>query len=1852
MIHIYNKRTQVLSARYLDGYFFGSFFNTAPINLIKIVAVSLLILLPLHAFSQQGTIIPTNATQKNYLNAYKFVLENSDQHYRNTSTGIDKNLFADYGEYSIYWATSGTNAGSFIYPDALPATSGTVTSSAYANYNLAAGNHLAVHFNHTPKKVAIFRSSLIIDETTISWEAAYFKNLFDTYLFPDAYYFVDEVYLNTKGLSDSTELLIIPAFNVKGSKYAFYADSISARCPGMGTKLESFLARGGFIYTEGNAASLLEETGILPAGSIDYSSSYTPDKSGIIAITPSSHPIATASQASGDKLFSSAIPAVKDGLGETIASLTTDSRPVAVYMKGSQAKGGKILCNFALPTVEGISKAGENSRQLQWTLNTIVYAFSHSVDVTRSVSNILAGSIAAGRNSVSFDRRDTFDIKIVVRNLSDKAMDNIIIRENTGSYFKFLEVKTSGVNASTSGNQISFNINSISSHGEFIIEYSLVTPNPDDPIHDNIDKLLDKGTLMKASTARVTFTENGSVNTYSRNKDYANIMFSARIFGDTDINWKNFLGLDYQPFKVFLMMENKERSPAEDVVYIQYVPKDIPFYWTDNSINIPILKTPGGKFVNVLKGSNDEKNPEYDMDGDGKPDAWLDTTSIYPKGYKIVEEEVYWANPWNHLRTGSNDFVFEDIDHDGKVARDTNGDGIVDVEEPGDKIRVWKITWNVGRMDGHQYYDPYCSLEVWVDPPDLVPLAAGVGKAQGKVPGDIAGMFIPYKTPLTEANLADSSWSHWMERDDNGKVIYKQLIYQHINNYQGYTFIDTLKDKYKLTPFDKCAGTVPQPHEEFIAVLSMGGEEIDMYHPTPSQSLYSKINYKTIYNEERVTPIRTTYTYYAPLPNPLQFEYLSDNFTIYDTLSKKIDYLPKKGKAKLVYDLFPSTEYTYYWIRNVGHDVDYNDPSEKAEGIESLGDGVFGYLIYEIPKGMGGYSITLPRNADGSYNTDSIVRVEGKPFTKWLDNPNTGNKVEVWEDPFTYKIYVPQLLIPPALDDDNNDGIDDWKDDRGDRFQSSTGFLHDAFMPGNGEGYTNSPVTPFRDDIYGMVTSGWDAGSDKTYGDDFFETLGKTHIQICANYEGKGREGNLDISKGGTIVVEEIFGGSPWVIFSHVMSGFAKGVDLTVKSSATPSVVKFGTDTVFIKHEITDVDEPHTFDANFDPYHISRGYGEASVTAIAGGKDPCSLIIPDISTSAIIDPVKDVKTITIYPAQPANKATLSGTFIQLKVEVTNATDYNWSNTTVEPVLTGLGNSSVVMKYVAYPRPLVPDDNIGAFTAGWRFNQPENEVLVLTGNTLPEIQPTRRAYFIFLLKVDPSLKKGVYEVAFTLKANKIHYSGTAKGAVNYDVPAVNFCLTEKDDHGQVKEYQKFSIDKGNLKTLAVNITSNFNGFSQARWSVNDVAPKDFATMKPLPVTAQGQAEVIDLTKLPTLLNADTSKIYILQKGVVSLTRGGDSIPITTSTDLKFNAPLQGEMLVKAGPVIVSPVGPIIKITNRLYSINGITVLDTLSYKNDKEIIVGTLVKVTNLGSDVSQNTTITIHPGSFYKVITDSLSSNCTVKDNNIVISFGSMIPGESKQEILYYKLVDNDQGTDLIKVIRMSDVEYKGTSLEGTFKYTDPKEVNLFVYEFRSRNVNYSAESNTQVNVTAEARNLGIPAKNVWFRIYPVIDGGIREFPIAEMKLDSFKLNASISLSGTYTIPAGNHKVEFVAVIDDGEKVYEILENNNINTTLYAGTTGTGESLILKSSANAYPNPADEQLTLEYNLPEEMEKVNVSIVTLKGSTLLSQSDCPVAEGRNLQLLNLATLPSGTYFYRINASGKNKSVNFTGKIVKK
>jgi hypothetical protein len=1789
------------------------------------------------SYSQQkGNIVPTDASQTNFLKAYKLAFHQSDRDFRTTGKKADDQLFRSYGEFSVYWATSGSNKGSFIYPDSLP-FGYMITSTPYANtYNWQAENHLAIQYKASLKKVAIFRSSIKIGGYSINWEAQNFRSLFETFLENNTYYFVDEAQLAARNISDTTSLLIIPAF--MGEK--FYIDSLLDVYPNVGSKIKTYLARGGSIYAEGNATYFLEASGILNQGTVDYSNQISSENNVVKLNAAADHPIGYASAPLNDEVYASSIPLVNSSGLTVISSAIADSRPVVFMITGGNASNGRIICNLGLPTSGGIAKVEQGSRQLQWTFNTLLYAFAQKIDVSRAVINQLPSNIIAYPNSVSHDRIDTFDVKMVVRNLSNESIGSVQLTENFRNYFQFLEMVSSDAFSLTDGN-LSLNL-SLAPKTEKEIFFRLRTPNPEDEVHSLVDNYIDYETNMAASINTTSYSDAEGAHVYNKTRNYADIMFSARLMGDADVNWKTF-GPYFKCFKVFMIMENKERTAAVNTRYTQYIPMDIPFYKCDKSLGIPVVKTPGGTFIDLLKGTKmgPYTTPDYDIDSDGYPDAWLDTASIHPKGYDpITVENIYWANPWKNLENGGTKIEYEDIDHDGIAPVDENGDGIMEIDDPDDKIRAYKVTWDIGIVGGYEYFDPYCSFEMWMDAPDVVKMAAGVANAQGKLAA-FDGMYTPYnKNPLT-----DNSWTHWMK----SPLTNVQMIRQSINNYSGYAFIDTAAEHYTLKPYDSIMGTVPQPEEAMIAVLSLGGEEIDMTHPTPKQSLYSKIEYNTIFNEHRVMPIRTTYAHTAPLPSVLQFEYLNSTYSIKDTLGNPVSTLPANGKAKIQFDIDGSTEYSYYWIRWLGHKVQYNDPSLALDGVAAYGDGVFGYLIYEIPKGIGGYKMSLPRKEDGSYDLNQIVQVDGHNYQKWIDYEG-GDSIQIWEDPYRYQIYIPQILIPPALDDDNKDGIDDWIDDKGDRLQTSTGYYHDAFMPGDGE---------------------WTSGTDGTFGDDTFEKLGKTHFTIQALYEGFGREGSVDISKGGTMVCEEINGGSPWVIFSHVLSGYAKGVDYSVKSTVSTPKVKYGLDSVIVKHVIEDANEPRIFDVKNDPYHLSIGNENAAITVTAGGRDPVGAVSPAVyETSTLLYPSYDHKTLTLVPLASSNPylqalgypKNESGTFLEVKVEVVNTdkNGYEWIKTSVKPDLSKAGNSTVALSYVCYPRPLVPNkggvipgDQPGTFTTGWRFNQPEGEVIVQMGDTLNRIMAGRKAYYIFLIKVDETLAKGVYDIDFSFSGTAKDYMGNLHGALNYAVPSAKFSITPKNAKGIPTEYQKYKIDYGKLNELVINGSECFEGAKTVKYSTEDVDYTDFNTLtKTLPATTNGNTETINLSKVTNLPNADSAKLYLLEKVRVNSYRGGEDIDLTTGESLLYTYDPYGQFSVPGNKLTISPYGPRILINQKLYSVNGRLVDSNYDVAGDTgKLYVVTRLDVINVGSDISENTTISVHPGEVYTILADSLKPGVSYANGLISANVGTLAPGETRYVYIYYSFVNVSEAEDLLTVIKLSDIQYTGATDAALFKYVDPTQVTNSVQDLKLQSIQSANAGNNVYTITVVAKNIGIPVKNATLRIYAVVDGEVIQFPLAQKLIELFNTGEEVTLQVDYPVPS-NQKIEVFAKIDDDETIGEINESNNSWLKLVVQVSGIKE-LTTGFGLKMYPNPCTDNVSIAYQLDNPVEAVNITLYNQKGSTVTLLNNCPKNPGSHIIDFTTENLASGNYLYKVEIKDKGgKSNLITGILVKK
>jgi len=1815
----------------------------------------------------QGYLVPTDVSQQNFLPVFNFVLNSANLDFRTTSDKLDKTLFPIYGERSVYWDT---HTGGFVYGDTIPMAYSFVSSNPYTAYDWKSKSLQSIQFKAEKDTVVIFGSKETINGTSITWESIYFKNIFESFLTEAPYSIVDEDGIINGALSSNKRLLIIPSFAKSGASATEPIDQLVMSHPGIGTQIKAFLKKGGMVYAEGTGGYLLEKLGVIDAGTFDFDHIVKAPSNSFLNIDPitSNNPIASAASANGNKIYAYDYPSVTSPNAETI--IGSDKNVVAFELKGKNAFGGRIVCNLALPTVDGTVNATKGSHQLLWSMDAILYAFANPIDVSRSVFNQLKKEVTAGQNAVAVDAPDTFDIRIKVRNLSDIPVNDIRIQEDINPFFHFVG---SSATHSITGQLLSLNGISLAPHSETEIVYQLCTPMPNDSTRKAVNRYLYQGTnniLLAQST--VDYTANDTYYAYSKSYAQAMLLFSAQIAIDADVNWKNFMGLDYQSFKVFAIMENKERTAAKNAEYVQYIPKDMPFYHVDHGLHVPILKMPGGEFVDVLRGSSDEKHPEFDMDHDGHPDVWLDTTSIYPKGYKITEELVYWKNPWKHQVLPTDTIFYEDINHDGKVAMSTKGDGVVDVEEPGDKIRAWKITWNMKDIPGYQSYDPYCSLEVWVDPPDLTAMAAGVGHAKGKLE-KYPGMFYPFAQDIDHANLADSSWRNWMMKDTKGNAKWGQFIQQKRNNYFGYTFMDTTESHYKLLPTDSVYGSAPIPNMEFIAVMSMGGDEIDMNHYKPNSSPYSKINYQTIFNEYKSSPVRTAYAAYAPGPNPMQFEYLSNNYKIKDFNSGvALTELPQWGKAKITYDMDASTEYSYYWIRNFGTDVKYNDPSLKLDSIDGLGDGVFGYLVYDIPKGIGGYHISLPRKNNGQYDIDSIVSVDGKPFTKWIDNSNTRDSIQITEDEFQIHVFIPQLLIPPALCDKNKDGIDDWIDDRGDRFSTKTGFLPDAFPKGNGKDYIKFPGKPYRDNIYGIVDSGWYAGADRVMGDDSISKLGKTHIRINAIYEGAGKEGPIEVSKGGWLVCEEIFGGSPWVIFSHVMSSYAEGVNLQLTSTATPSMVKFGRDTCFIKHTIQDLGEPHWFDATFDPYLVSSSYDKATVTVYAGGKEPCSLISPTINMPAAIDPKVDQHTITLMPLvkDSSNRdlvgfpKQLTGSFLQVMVESNSGSDYDWRNIKLTPSLPlELGNSKVVFAYNACPRPLVPGDDIGIFRAGWRFNQPEGEVLVKMGNTMPFMQSGRKAYFMVLIQIDPNLKTGVYPIHFQLSADEYEYTGAKKGSVTYSLPDALFSICKKTPDGSVAEFAKFVIGQAQLGNLQVKNTAYFQSANDARWSVNDVNYTDFDKLtKKLP-TSTKNGETIDLSRFSKFPTADTTGFFVLEKGTVvsteavhdkSINANNFTIPISDKETLSYS--LNGSTGQSDYKMIkVTPIGPRVVISKAIATVNGKEHTDGKDdEKPDKDgkFDIKVAFDLTNMGNDVAQDVNVLAYTGKLYAVMQDSLPANAKMEKAGLKIAAGNIVPGEKKRIYVHYQPDLSNQLKNLSDpkaVVSNADIAFSSTIIKGVFGYNDPIPVLYGINEFKLNSITSDRTEYTAGDIAKleiKASNLVLDAKNVKLGIYTVIKGDttlIRSVNIAD-----FAAGNQFDFKMDYVVRDSIYKMSFFTRIDDGKKFTEISKSNN-DAHLTIAIAGPPNIIDTKN----YPNPFQTQTKVSYTVTGKMKDIKIIVYSVIRQEIARFENCPMDLGENTFDVALPEQgATGVYILKVVGTDFDGKVHeYLGKILK-
>ncbi len=469
--------------------------------------------------AQQGNIVVTDNTQEDFLNAYKMIMSLSDKDFRSTSLTMDTLLFPKYGEYSVYWITKGVDKGNFLVPDTISSNYPAVTSKLYFNYNWQSSEQLSLQIKNQPKTIAVFNSKLLNEGYSVSWETRYFNSLFRDYLYGNMVYNVNEDDLTNAPISDLTSLLIIPAITEYNKvDYSHYIDSIFKISPNLKTQINNFLARGGTIYTEGNGAYFIQKLG-LPV-SIDFTNTLAPTDNyiPILSISPF-NPVAFCHTAMNDQIYAGNIPMVDAVKAEIIATLS-DNRPAIYSLTGNNAGGGRVICNLGIPTYGGIESKATGSRQLQWALNAIFYAFSHKVDLTRSVYNVLPPNMTGEENEISFDRTDTFEVRVKIRNLTSDPIRNLSFQENLRNCFSFVKVTSNPGTSKYDNGVITFSGISIPASTELSVVYRIASPNASDPALDMADSLIDYKTFRSASINTTTYSDQDGIHVFNKIHNY------------------------------------------------------------------------------------------------------------------------------------------------------------------------------------------------------------------------------------------------------------------------------------------------------------------------------------------------------------------------------------------------------------------------------------------------------------------------------------------------------------------------------------------------------------------------------------------------------------------------------------------------------------------------------------------------------------------------------------------------------------------------------------------------------------------------------------------------------------------------------------------------------------------------------------------------------------------------------------------------------------------------------------------------------------------------------------------------------------------------------------------------------------------------------------------------------------------------------------------------------------------------------------------------------------------------------------------------------------------------------------
>ncbi|MEG2070355.1 MAG: T9SS type A sorting domain-containing protein [Bacteroidales bacterium] len=210
---------------------------------------------------------------------------------------------------------------------------------------------------------------------------------------------------------------------------------------------------------------------------------------------------------------------------------------------------------------------------------------------------------------------------------------------------------------------------------------------------------------------------------------------------------------------------------------------------------------------------------------------------------------------------------------------------------------------------------------------------------------------------------------------------------------------------------------------------------------------------------------------------------------------------------------------------------------------------------------------------------------------------------------------------------------------------------------------------------------------------------------------------------------------------------------------------------------------------------------------------------------------------------------------------------------------------------------------------------------------------------------------------------------------------------------------------------------------------------------------------------------------------------------------------------------------------------------------------------------------------------------------------------------------------------------YNGT------EYTHHDTINVAVENLTTNNYYYLDIVNTS------SEDLFILVKK---EIISFLEGSTNNFCIAEQCYDGLQSVEPLFVFSGDTVTHDNDAAFHITYKPNSQGVsvikylfYDqnnIADESNIIFKFVSGTSSIGNNNgKMVTSLKAYPNPATNKVTFEYNINQNNgEQAKLVVKNLMGITLYAQT---IPQGENKVAVDISNYTAGVYFYSIEMSGK-------------